>query len=88
MQENDLLGEGLNLMVFGMGFVFVFLSLLVVAMMAMAKLVDRFAPAPLPAAPRTTRAPVSAAPAAEDDSELTAVMAAAIHRFRQDHHKH
>ncbi|MHC9038237.1 OadG family protein, partial [Cobetia marina] len=44
MQENDLLGEGLNLMVFGMGFVFVFLSLLVVAMMAMAKLVDRFAP--------------------------------------------
>ncbi|AVV34493.1 sodium pump decarboxylase subunit gamma [Halomonas sp. GDM18] len=88
MQENDLLGEGLNLMVFGMGFVFVFLSLLVVAMMAMARLVDRFAPAPVSAAPGAARSPASPAPAAEDDSELTAVMAAAIHRFRQDQHKH
>lgn len=88
MQENDLLGEGLNLMVFGMGFVFVFLSLLVVAMMAMARLVDRFAPAPVPAVPGAARAPVDPAPAAEDDSELTAVMAAAIHRFRQDQSRH
>ncbi|WP_158774870.1 OadG family protein [Cobetia sp. L2A1] len=87
MQENDLLGEGLNLMVFGMGFVFVFLSLLVVAMMAMAKLVDRFAPEPPAIAPRRA-ANASGVPATADDGELTAVMTAAIHRFRQDHNRH
>jgi len=86
MQENDLLGEGLNLMMFGMGFVFVFLSLLVVAMTVMGKLVERFAPVPLAASARP--APVAAAPAPEEDSELTAVMAAAIHRFREDSRKH
>ncbi|MGO2415430.1 MULTISPECIES: OadG family protein [Cobetia] len=86
MQENDLLGEGLNLMVFGMGFVFVFLSLLVVAMMAMSRLVGRFAPEPAPAAPRASKAPAATMEA--DDGELTAVMTAAIHRFRQDRNRH
>ena len=43
--QNDLINEGLTLMLAGMGTVFVSLTVLVIAMTLMARLVSRFQPA-------------------------------------------
>lgn len=45
---SDLLFQGVELMIFGMGSVFVFLTLLVFSTMLMSKLIIRFAPEPEP----------------------------------------
>ena len=42
--DNDLLAEAINLTLFGMGFVFVFLTLMVLVTNAMSLLVKRFQP--------------------------------------------
>jgi len=42
--DNDLLAEAINLTLFGMGFVFVFLTLMVVVTTIMSLLVKRFQP--------------------------------------------
>ncbi len=77
---DNLMSEGLNLMVFGMGFVFVFLTLLVFATGAMSKLVARFAPEPEPK-PKPAKTAAVTAPTAGGD-ELVAVMTAAVHQYR------
>ena len=60
-------------MLFGMGTVVVFLTLLVFVTSAMSALVQRFLPPP------------AALPAADtDDSRLLAVISAAIHKHRAD----
>lgn len=74
---NELFVQGLELMLVGMGTVFVFLTLLVLATAAMSRLVQRFEgrhPADAPA--------VASAPA--DESEEVAAIAAALtlHRRR------
>jgi oxaloacetate decarboxylase gamma subunit len=73
--DTNLIGKGVELMLFGMGTVVVFLSLLVVVTSAMSALVRRFAPAeeiiPAPA-PREKPA----------DDVLLAVITAAIHQHR------
>jgi oxaloacetate decarboxylase gamma subunit len=46
--QNELMNEGLTLMLAGMGTVFVFLTALVIAMTLMASLVARMQPAPQP----------------------------------------
>lgn len=76
---DNLISEGLNLMVFGMGFVVVFLTLLVFATTGMSKVVDKFFPeAPAqPAAKKT-----APAAAANNNDELIAVMTAAVHKYR------
>ena len=80
----DLLAEGFNLMLIGMGAVFVFLVLLILATTLMSSLVARFLPAPEPELPLITNqqaqpsAPVS-------DKPLLAVIAAAVHRHRMRH---
>ncbi|RTE66898.1 oxaloacetate decarboxylase [Amphritea opalescens] len=78
---DNLMSEGLSLMVFGMGFVFVFLTLLVFATGFMSKLVTKFAPEakPQPAKPQ----PAVAAAASPGNDELVAVMTAAVHQFRK-----
>ncbi len=43
--QNELINEGLTLMLAGMGTVFVFLTVLVIAMTLMSRLVARFQPA-------------------------------------------
>jgi len=43
--KETLIDQGINLMLFGMGTVFVFLTILVFATTIMSKLVNRFAPA-------------------------------------------
>lgn len=42
--QDSLIDQGINLMLFGMGTVFVFLTILVFATTLMSKLVNRFAP--------------------------------------------
>ncbi len=79
--QDSLMQEGLMLMAFGMGFVFVFLTVLVIATTGMSKLVARWAP--VPAKPEAARAP---APAAQDD-DLMVVISTAVHRYRQRHRR-
>lgn len=79
MTAAQLLGEGFTLLVSGMGFVFVFLTLLVYATGFMSKLVMKYAkPDPVPSA--APQAKLTAAPT--QDNQLMAVISAAIHRHR------
>jgi oxaloacetate decarboxylase gamma subunit len=79
MQVSDLLLDGANLMLLGMGSVFVFLTLLVLAlnlMSRLANLLSKEEPLTLP----TSAAGISG-PGVEGD-ELIAVISAAISRYR------
>lgn len=75
----DLMVEGLRLMGIGMGIVFTFLFLLVGLLRLMSFAVLRLSPAPPPVEPQAIPAPESADPA------LTAVIGAAVHRYRRKH---
>ncbi len=77
---DNLLSEGINLMIFGMGFVAVFLTLLVFATTGMSKVVGKFFPE-APAQPKAPKAAPAAAQAGNDD-EVIAVMTAAVHKYR------
>lgn len=79
--QGTLMQQGFELLLFGMGTVFVFLGLLVVATTAMSSLVQRFVgPDPVAVPPGRVR-PAAAA----DDPQLIAVISAAIvkHRARR-----
>ncbi|WP_221799335.1 OadG family protein [Oceanobacter mangrovi] len=82
MSEPGLVTQGLELMVFGMGTVFVFLTMLVFVTGYMSKLVSKYAPeeAPVPAPSRKPAAPQQGV-----DPQLLKVLAAAVkeHRARQ-----
>ncbi|MCD9496588.1 OadG family protein [Photobacterium carnosum] len=74
--EQSLFLEGLNLLMLGMGFVFIFLIFLVFATTVMSNLLIKLAPEPArKSKKRASQAPVERA----NDNELVAVMAAAIH---------
>ena len=77
---DNLLSDGLELMVFGMGFVAVFLTVLVFATTGMSAVVGKY----FPEAPAQPKAKKKAAPAvaAANDDELVAVMTAAVHKYR------
>ena len=75
----NLLSEGLELMVFGMGFVAVFLTLLVFATTGMSAVASKYLPE-APAQPKAKKAAPAAASASND--ELIAVMTAAVHKYR------
>ncbi len=75
----NLVSEGLSLLVFGMGFVFVFLTLLVFATGFMSKLVQKYMPEPV-AKPSAKPAVVKSAAGSND--ELLAVLTAAVHKYR------
>ncbi|WP_062270536.1 OadG family protein [Endozoicomonas arenosclerae] len=84
MSPSDLLSEGLSLMAFGMGFVFLFLTALVIITSLMSRVIGRFFPDPVPASPVSARQ--SARPDANQyDTELVAAISAAIrmHRARE-----
>lgn len=76
--EATLLGQGVDLMLYGMGTVFVFLALLVLATSAMSRLIMHL----------QQRVPVPTegvvAPAGEVDEAIVAAITAALHRHRQD----
>ena len=74
MVEENLIQQGLELMLYGMGTVVVFLSLLVLATNLMSAIVQRYVP-PAPEAVAEAMAPPA-------DAHLLAVIAAAIHKHR------
>lgn len=78
---DNLFSEGLTLMVFGMGFVFVFLTLLVFITSIMSRLIGRYLPEP---APKVVKARPQAAVGAQagNNDELIAVLTAAVHKYR------
>ncbi|QEA37934.1 sodium pump decarboxylase subunit gamma [Pistricoccus aurantiacus] len=78
MQNSSLLQEGLMLMAFGMGFVFIFLTILVVATSLMSRVVKRLVPVPAKPGPSTGQKGK-----AEDDDAVLAAIGVAIHRYRR-----
>jgi oxaloacetate decarboxylase gamma subunit len=75
---NELLA-GVNLMLMGMGVVFVLLGLMVLTVGAMSRLAHKIAGEPLPPEPPTQR------PAGTPDQQLLAVVSAAVHKYRRSH---
>ena len=84
MTSSELLLEGVELMLFGMGFVFVFLVLLVGVVSLMSRLIATFAasaPIPAPSSP----APSVKLASHEPDADMLAAIQSAIaqHRARR-----
>ena len=71
----NIISQGLELMLFGMGTVLVFLTLLVIVTSVMSALLNRFAPATEPGDADATLPPAA-------DATLLAVISAAIHKHR------
>jgi len=83
MTPSELIGEGINLMFSGMGFVLVFLLILIWAIGVMSKLINRFFPEPQPD-PKTSPNSTALSAAPTDDFErLRPVIAAAIAHHRR-----
>ncbi|OEO26618.1 oxaloacetate decarboxylase [Pseudomonas sp. J237] len=83
MTPSQLLSEGVELMLYGMGSVFVFLTLLILSIHLMARLLGRIAP-PVAAAAVTPATPAVQAQGPEPDV-LAAIQAAiSQHRARRD----
>ena len=84
MPTSELMLEGITLMVFGMGFVFTFLTLLVFSTKMMSATVLRF----LPVEEVLVQPPlimVSPSQQIANDPQLMAALSAAVHCYRQDH---
>jgi oxaloacetate decarboxylase gamma subunit len=79
---SDMLMSGLELMVLGMGIVFVFLAVLIVAMQGMSRLAARLQPEP---PPQAVRAPVHVSTGHAPNARLIAAISAAISRYRASH---
>ncbi|MBK1874382.1 MULTISPECIES: OadG family protein [Marinobacter] len=82
---DDLMSQAVDLMVAGMGFVFVFLIILVFATMLMSKLLIRFAP-PEPVTPAKKPRAKPKAPVSVDPDTAEAIKQA-IAKFRSRHKK-
>jgi oxaloacetate decarboxylase gamma subunit len=78
---SELMSDALNLMLVGMGFVFVFLTILVGVTSLMSKLVTKYAPAPEP----KVSAAATSNSSASQDAQLLAVLSAAVAKHRSDH---
>ena len=85
MLISDLLLEGVNLMLLGMGIVFVFLTILVLAMIGMSRLARALEGEEVHAALK--HLPTSALPSMEKREQLVAVISAAVNRYRSDRPK-
>ena len=78
----NIVAQGLELMLFGMGTVVMFLALLVVVTTLMSGVVSRYFPEPRAAAPaRPSRGPAATA-ADTPDTAVVAAITAAIHQHR------
>nr|VFJ43639.1 MAG: oxaloacetate decarboxylase, gamma subunit [Candidatus Kentron sp. DK]VFJ47701.1 MAG: oxaloacetate decarboxylase, gamma subunit [Candidatus Kentron sp. DK] len=74
---NELLAAGVNLMLMGMGIVFVLLGLLVVTVGGMSRLAIALAGEPTPPEPPKPQ------PAGTPDQQLLSVISTAIHKYRR-----
>ncbi len=82
---DSLISQGLSLMIYGMGFVFVFLTLLVLMTTLMSTLVTKYGPAPVAPSTRKKRvinSPIATQASYKSDDELVAVITAAVHQYR------
>ena len=77
--DMTLIHQGLNLMLFGMGVVFVFLSVLVFATTAMSRVVQHYFPEVENTATEPSKAPASQAVS----PQMVAIIQAAIDQHRQ-----
>lgn len=77
----DQLGSGIELMLIGMGIVFLFLGLLVAAVSGMSWIVSRWFPQFPAGALPPSRPPVTS----QENEEVIAVISAAVHRYRTEH---
>jgi len=77
--QSEIINQGLELMVYGMGTVLVFLAALVLATSCMSRFIGRYFPEPEPVAPVSK--PANAPPS--EDAQLWAVIGAAIHQHRR-----
>ena len=75
--QNELMQQGVELMLYGMGTVFTFLALLIVATTFMSIVVRRFVKPELLPAKVVHRQPVE-----ENDEQLVGIIGAAIHKYR------
>ena len=82
---SDLLSQAIELMVLGLGIVFLFLTILVFATSYMSKLVLRYAPEIKPV--EAKRAQSASQIATSNDEQLLAVLSAAVEKFRSDQKK-
>ncbi|MDG1292601.1 MAG: OadG family transporter subunit [Pseudomonadales bacterium] len=79
--QNQLIQQGIELMLYGMGTVLTFLVLLIIATTVMSALLQRFAK------PEPTASAAPASKASSNDEHLIAVISAAIHKYRSRHKK-
>lgn len=78
--QNHLMQQGVELMLYGMGTVFVFLALLIVVTTIMSSLVQRFVkPEPVAVPPTVLK------DSGASDEQLIAVISTAIHKYRSRH---
>ena len=80
---SELMSDAINLMVVGMGFVFVFLVILVFLTSIMSKLITKYLPAPEPVVAKSKVKKVNAS----QDAQLLAVLSAAVAEYRSDQKK-
>jgi len=83
MTPSALIGEGINLMFSGMGFVLVFLLILIWAIGVMSKLINRFFPEPQPEPKNSPNSTALSAAPTDDFERLRPVIAAAIAHHRR-----
>ena len=83
--QDTLIDQGINLMLFGMGTVFVFLTILVFATTVMSKLVNRFSPEEQAAESNTMNAPQPVAQSASQAAspQVISAIEKAIAQHRQ-----
>lgn len=82
MVQEDIVAQGIELMLYGMGTVVVFLALLVLITTGMSALIQRFFPvADAPQVAAVDPGPVASQPAGLNN-ELVAAITAAIHQHR------
>jgi len=74
---NELFAAGVELMLVGMGIVFLFLALLVATVNLMSFVIQRYAPDPLPSKTDHPTSPPR-------QGEIVAAITAAVHRYRAD----
>ena len=83
MTSAELFGEGINLMFSGMGFVLVFLLILIWAIGLISKLINKYFPEPQPSPKTPSNATALSATPTDDFERLRPVIAAAIAHHRR-----
>lgn len=81
---NDLFMQGVELMILGMGFVFVFLVLLVFFMVFMSFIVNKYLPEPIPVPQAQKKPKSSIKKSTNDDAMVAALTAVSIHHKNQN----